>query len=402
MSTFEYQPQPNPERERLQRWRLILGGEAADALGVGLTQDLETIDAALARLYSLEESGPAGNKASRRGGSGRSIPSVARWLGDIRSYFPTALVQMMQHDAMERLHLRELLLEPEMLETAVPDVNLVANLMALGGVIPQRTRETARVVVRKVVDELMKKLEAPMRSAITGALDRSARNRRPRLAEINWDRTIRANLRHYQCDYHTIIPETLIGFGRKARRTQREIILCIDQSGSMANSIVYSSIFGAVMASLPAVATRLILFDTSVVDMTDQLSDPLEVLFGVQLGGGTDINRAVSYGQSLIRSPRDTIFVLISDLFEGGVREHLLRRMAELLAGGSQVVVLLALSDEGAPAYDRDLASELADLGVPSFACTPDVFPDLMAAAIRREDINLFAATRGILTSRGN
>ena len=179
-----------------------------------------------------------------------------------------------------------------------PDVHMVADLISLGSVIPQNTKETARIVVRKVVDDLMSRLEEPMRSAVSGALDRSQRNRRPRHSEIDWNRTIRANLRHWQPDYRTIVPETLVGYGRKVRRPQREVILCIDQSGSMANSVVYSSIFGAVMASLPAVATRLVVFDTAVVDLTDKLSDPVDVLFGVQLGGGTDINRAVGYCQA--------------------------------------------------------------------------------------------------------
>ncbi len=196
-----------------------------------------------------------------------------------------------------------------------------------------------------------------------------------------------------------MIPETLHGFGRKARRPQREVVLCIDQSGSMANSVVYSSIFGAVLASLPAVSTKLVVFDTAVVDMTEQLDDPVDLLFGVQLGGGTDINGAVAYCQSLIREPRNTIFVLISDLYEGGVEPQLLRRAASLVESGVQCVALLALSDEGAPAYDRALAAKLAALGVPSFACTPDAFPGLMAAAIRRDDIGAWAAGQGIVTA---
>ena len=196
------------------------------------------------------------------------------------------------------------------------------------------------------------------------------------------------------------VPEQLIGYGRKSRSPQREVVLCIDQSGSMAASVVYSSIFGAVMASLPAVATKLVVFDTAVVDLTDKLDDPVDVLFGVQLGGGTDINGAVGYCQSIIREPANTILVLISDLYEGGVEANLLRRAAELVASGVQFITLLALSDEGAPSYDRALAAKLAALGVPSFACTPDAFPGLMAAAIRKEDINAWAAGQGLLATR--
>ena len=388
---------PLSQEDRLRRWRLVLGSEAATSCGA-LTGRAAELDQALAALY--EADGPGGLQArERRGGRGGSSPSVARWLGDIRKYFPSSVVQVLQRDAMERLNLRDMLLQPEMLERVQPDVHLVANLMALSHVIPAGTKDTARMVVRRVVDDLMKRLEDPMRSAVSGALDRSQRNRRPRHAEIDWNRTIRANLRHWQPDLRTVVPETLVGFGRKARRPQREVVLCIDQSGSMANSVVYASIFGAVLASLPAVATKLVVFDTAIVDLTEQLDDPVDVLFGVQLGGGTDINGAVGYCQSLIKEPRNTIFVLISDLYEGGVEANLLRRAAELVDSGVQFITLLALSDEGAPAYDHALAAKLAALGVPSFACTPDAFPQLMAAAIRRDDINAWAATQGLVTS---
>jgi len=388
--------------ERLRRWRLLLGGSAADGTGCSLQgADIE-IDRALASLYEpgAEGSDDLTKTRQRKGGSGPSQPGVARWLGDIRQYFPSTVVRVMQKDALERLKLNRLLLEPEMLEAIEPDVYLVANLLALRGVMPASTKETARLVVRKVVDELMRRLQEPLRSAVTGALNRAERNRRPRFAEMDWPRTIRANLRHYQSDYQTIVPETRIGFGRKRQRTQRQVILCIDQSGSMAASIVFSSICGAVMASLPAVKTHLVVFDTAVVDLTDHLDDPVELLFGAQLGGGTDINRAVGYCQSLIQEPANTILVLISDLFEGGVAENLLRRANTLVQSGVQFIALLALSDSGAPAYDRDLATQLALLDVPSFACTPDLFPDLMAAAIKREDIAQWAAQHELITAR--
>ncbi|MDQ0073764.1 Mg-chelatase subunit ChlD [Variovorax boronicumulans] len=387
-----------PPTDRLQRWRLVLGSEANASCGA-VEGRVREIDQALAALYEADGRRGLG-QGGQRGGRGDSAPSVARWLGDIRKYFPSQVVQVMQRDAMERLNLRQMLLQPEMLESAQPDVHLVANLVALASVIPAGTKDTARAVVRKVVDELMKKLEEPMRSAVSGALNRSQRNRRPRHSEIDWNRTIRANLRHWQPEYRTVVPQTLVGYGRKARQPQREVILCIDQSGSMAASVVYSSIFGAVMASLPAVATKLVVFDTAVVDMTEQLQDPVDLLFGVQLGGGTDINGAVGYCQSLVREPRNTILILISDLYEGGVEDNLLRRANELVEAGVQFIALLALSDEGAPAYDRDLASKLAALGVPSFACTPDAFPGLMAAAIKREDVATWAAGQGLKTSR--
>jgi len=378
------------KEEQLRRWRLILGGNAADGTSASLDGAMLAMDKALSALYDAD---------NRKGGLGGSAPNVARWLGDIREYFPTSVVRVMQQDALERLNLKRLLLEPELLEAVEPDVHLVSTLMSLGHVIPAKTRETARLVVGKVVDELLKKLADSMRQSVSGALNRALRNRRPKHRDIDWPRTIRANLKNYQPQYRTVIPETLIGYGRRRHSIQREVILAIDQSGSMANSVVYSSVFGAVMASLPMVKTHLVAFDTSVVDLTEELQDPVELLFGVQLGGGTDINQALAYCQDLVRVPSDTILVLISDLYEGGIREEFLKRMHALLSAGVQVIVLLALSDEGRPAYDQEIAAALSALGIPAFACTPDLFPDLMAAAIGRQSISQWAAAHDVVTT---
>ncbi|HKE95049.1 MAG TPA: VWA domain-containing protein [Povalibacter sp.] len=368
--------------EATRRWRLILGGNEADGTGMSLTAADVHLDNALQALYDSD----------RRGGLGSSAPNVARWLGDIREYFPASVVQVMQRDAIERLDMTRLLMEPEMLESLQPDVHLVADLIALSGSIPAKTRDTARAVVRKVVEALMAKLSEPTRQAVNGAINRAARNRRPKHNDIDWPRTIRANLRHYQPEYQTIVPEVRIGFGRR-RQSMRHIVLCIDQSGSMAASVVYSAIFGAVLATLPAVTTSLVVFDTAVVDLTEELDDPIDLLFSTRLGGGTDINRAVAYCQQLVRAPHETIFVLISDLYEGGVEAEFMKRAASMVASGIQFVTLLALSDEGSPSYNAQLAAQLATLGVPAFACTPDRFPELMAAAIQRADLRDFAAT---------
>jgi Mg-chelatase subunit ChlD len=373
------------DAQRLRRWRLVLGGDD-DGTGAALDGRDLAIDQALSALYNAEPDAP------RTAGLGASAPRVARWLGDIRAYFPASVVRVMQTDALERLNLRQMLLEPEMLDGVEPDVHLVATLMSLSGVIPQKSRDAARRVIRKVVDELMKRLEQQTRQAVRGALNRAARTSRPRHADIDWRRTIMANLKHYQPDYGTIIPERRIGYGRSQQVQRRDIILCMDQSGSMATSVVYAGVFAGALASIPAVRTRVVAFDTSVVDLTDKADDPVDILFGVQLGGGTDINRAVAYCQGLITRPRDTVFVLITDLYEGGDAKHLTQRIAAMIASGVNFVVLLALNDDGKPAYSHDLAAQLAALGAPAFACTPDRFPDLMAAAIERRDLRQWAA----------
>jgi hypothetical protein len=386
------------EDDRLRRWRMVLGDTAdpdtPDATGVELTGQDVAVDAALAALYQ----GEAGGGAGRRGaGLGASTPRVARWLGDIRRYFPSSVVQVMQRDAVDRLGLTRMLLEPELLGSVEPDVHLVGTLLALNAVLPERTRQTAREVVGRVLTLLEQRLADRTRATISGALNRADRTRRPRARDIDWDRTIRANLRHYSPELRTIIPERLVGHSRRQQGVRREVILAIDQSGSMAESVVYAGLFGAVLASMRSLRTRLVAFDTAVVDLTDELGDPVDVLFGMQLGGGTDINRAVAYCQGLVTRPADTLLVLLSDLFEGGVRDELLRRVRDLVESGVTVVVLLALADSGHPAYDQDNVIALTELGVPAFACTPDLFPDVMAAAIKGDDLGRWAATHDLV-----
>ena len=389
------------DAERLRRWRLVLGA-GGDNLDVQLGDRDAAIDGALSALYdpSAVDGKGTGKSATRSGGLGGSNPNIARWLGDIRTYFPSSVVRVMQKDALDRLNLRQMLLEPELLATVDPDVNLVATLISLRSVLPAKTMETARMVVRKVVEDLEKRLANPLRQAVNGSLNRSQRNRRPRHNEIDWHRTIRANLKHYQADLNTVVPETLIGYGRK-RSALRDIVLCIDQSGSMASSVVYASVFGAVLASLPAVSTRMVVFDTAVVDLSDQMNDPVDLLFGVQLGGGTDIHRALTYCQGQIRRPQETILVLISDLFEGGNKAELLKRAASIVASGVTCVALLALSDSGKPGYDHEMAAKFAGMGIPAFACTPDLFPDMMAAAIQGQDLGEWASGQGIPAAWG-
>ncbi|MFE2060403.1 VWA domain-containing protein [Streptomyces sp. NPDC059446] len=377
--------------ERLRRWRMVLGADGGERTGRELTGRDAAMDGALTALY---DGGPPGGRggAERSAGLGASAPAMARWLGDIRTYFPSSVVQVMQRDAIERLGLAALLLEPEMLEAVEPDVHLVGTLLSLGKAMPETTRETARAVVRTVVEDLERRLATRTRATLTGALDRSARSRRPRHRDIDWDRTIRANLKHHVPrpggeGSGTVVPERLVGYGRADRSVRKEVILCVDQSASMAASVVHAAVFGAVLASMRTVSTRLVVFDTAVVDLTDQLDDPVDVLFGTQLGGGTDINRALAYCQSRITRPADTVVVLISDLHEGGIRDEMVGRAAAMTASGVRFVTLLALSDEGAPSYDRAHAAALAELGAPAFACTPDLFPEVMAAAIEKRPL---------------
>lgn len=376
--------------DRRRRWRLVLGGPAQPALG-----DLAAGDAHIDQLLDVLYDGAA---ESRRGGLGASAPRVARWLADIRRQFPRPVVKVLQRDAVERLDLVQLLAEPEVLEDLTPDVHLAATLLALRDALPERALASARRVVADVVEEVRRQLQMPAVRDLLGAVDRSARGRRPRrTAEVDWGRTIRANLRWWSPELGTVVPERLVGYARRRQGVRKHVVIALDTSASMADSVVYASILASVLAGVPSLSTRLLAFDTSQADLSAHLDDAVATLFGVQLGGGTDINRAVAVCEGWIASPRDTVLVLVSDLFEGGDASDLLRRMRRLVEGGVAVVALLALSDAGAPAHDHDLAAALATLGCPAFACTPDRFAPLVAAALEGRDLARWAHGEGLV-----
>ena len=363
-------------KDHLRKWRLILGQKADPGETVAMNEEMQGMDGVLEELYDADE--------DRRGGLGSSNPKINRWLGDIRRYFPTDVVQLLQRDALERLDLEQMLLEPELLEAVTPDVHLVATLLSLKKLLPEKTRDTARQVVEKVVRELEKELRLPLEQAVRGALRQHERNRRPKHTEIDWHQTIRVNLKHYQEELNTVIPEQLRGHGRRGQ-SLKHVILLVDQSGSMAASVIHASVCGAVLASLRSIKTHFVAFDTAVVDLTADLHDPVDLLFGTQLGGGTDISKALGYAQGLVTQPRDTIVVLISDMYEGGQAKVLLQRAAQLKHSGVTLIGLLALSDEGKPAFDKETAAQLRALDIPVFGCTPGQFATVMGKAIRGE-----------------
>ena len=380
---------PEEESERLRRWRLVLG-KNAELSQARLEGDYAAMDGALEQLYGGDQNG-----FNRAGGLGRSVPRVARWLGDIKKYFPQSVVRVVQKDAFDRIGARYLLSDPDFLNSVEVDVHLVATLISLASVIPEETRSTARAVVRKLVDDVTKRIRAKTVSAVRGAISRALRANRPRSGELDFDRTIRLNLKNWDPDRKRLIVDRLAGYGHK-RRSLFDVVLCVDQSGSMASSVVYSSIFAATLASLPSLSTRLLLFNTSVVDMTPKLGDPVDVLFGAQLGGGTEIGQALKYCRSIITRPNRTVLILISDLYEGGAPNVMLSVAQELAAAGVKEICLLALDDEGAPGYDHENASMFSTLGAPTFACTPDLFPEMIAAALNGRDVSSWAAGAGL------
>jgi hypothetical protein len=389
--------------EQLLRWRLILGKGAEESLGqmgsCALTGELSELDEALEAIYSGDEMEKADWSADPSHGphgavKGRTMPKVAKWLDQIRNFFPRDVVVVLQKDAIERKGLKQLLLEPEIMANVEPSLDLASTVLAMKNMVPEKAKSAARELVRKVVEDIRKRLESQFTQAIRGALQRNRHSPFRSLPNLDWPRTIRQNIRNYQPDLRTIIPERLSFFSRQQRQNQWNIIIAMDQSGSMATSLIYGGIMGAILASIGAVETHVVAFNhEDVVDLTEHCSDPVDLLFGVQLGGAEDYWKATSYCERFMHTPAKTLYVLLADLWDTSPNtSRFIRKMEHVLESGVKAIGLLAISDQGVPSHNEQLASKLAAMGMPCFGCTPDHLPELLAGVLRGADLNQLAS----------
>lgn len=375
----------------LKRWRLILGEEAEDTLngmgGAALSAEELLMDSALSQIYG------AGSGSSQSGGKGagkgKSSPNMSRWLGDLRALFAPMEVRVIQNDAINRCGMKQLLFEPEMLDTLEPDISTASLLLTLKDQIPTKAKENARNYIAKIVEDINRRLSDDVKRSVTAALNRREHSPIPSAAALDYKLTIRRNLRCYDAERKLLLPEKFYFFERASKSGSRTVILDIDQSGSMGESVIYSSIIGCILASMSSLKTHIVAFDTQVNDLTEKCSDPVDLLYGIQLGGGTDIEKSVAYCQNLVEQPDKTTMFIVTDLYEGGNRAGLLRRLGELKESGVNIVVLLAISDSGAPSFDSQLAGRVAELDIPCFACPPEKLPELLEQALKRRKISL-------------
>ena len=380
--------------DRIKRWRLILGEESEagfSAMGdTSLSVEQDLMDQALAAIYDNTSSG--GGFGARGAGKGPSAPVVSKWLGDVRSLFDKELVSIIQADAMERCGLKQLMFEPELLEKLEPDLNLASMMLTLKDQIPKRSKEQVRSFIERIVEEINRLLADDIRRAVTAAVDRRRHSPIPSAAALDYKETIRRNLKNYNPDLKKLVPERFYFYDRTSKNISNRytVILDVDQGGSMGESVIYSSVISCILASLRSLKTHIVAFDTNVVDLTEKCDDPVDLLFGFQLGGGTDIEKSVAYCQQLIDTPKKTLFFLISDLMEGGSRAGLLRRLGEMKDSGVSVICLLAIADGGRPYYDEQIAGRIASMGIPCFACNPQKVPQLLERALKGQDLNVF------------
>ena len=393
--------------EQLARWRLILGKDSHESLcklhagGCQLSAEQIEMDEALGAIYGCDDDEEITRAqwekprdgAPHGGAKGRSTPKVARWLDQIRNFFPKDVVVLLQQDAIERRGLKELLFEPELMARVEPSLDLAATILQLKNLVPEKAKDAARDLVRRVVEEWRKRLVSRFAQAVRGALHRNQHTAFRSMPNLDWPRTIRQNLKNYNPDLKALIPENISFFRRRNRQNEWNVIIAMDQSGSMATSLIYGGVMGAILASMPAVETHVVAFNhEDVVDLTELCADPVDLLFGVQLGGAEDYWKATCYCEQFMHTPAKTLYIVLGDLHDTSPNENrFVKKMEFLLESGLKAVGLLAISDQGEPSHNERLAERLAKLGMPCFGCVPDRLPDLLAAVLKGTDLRQFA-----------
>ncbi|MBK1721271.1 VWA domain-containing protein [Thiocystis violacea] len=392
--------------ELLRRWRLILGPAAEETLGSGFGSGSGAEDAAAAsagqarplladrdrqrdalleHLYGREHAQRVfESTGARRAGQTSSGLSVPRWLAGVRALFPQSTAETLQRQALERYGMRELLVDPRVLRQAPADLDTVRLLIQFRALLSDQAMGEARRLIRTVVAALDERLARRARNSILGPRLRQEHGGARMLANLDWATTLRRNLKHYQPELGVVIPERLWFWRRQRRQLSWDLILLVDQSGSMLSSVIHSAVLAAVFHGLRVLRTRLVLFDTRVVDVSERIGDPVEVLLGVQLGGGTDIAAAMDYARGKVETPRRTLIVLISDFYEGGNPAALVELTARLHQSGVALLGLAALDERGTPDYDRPFAARLAAAGMEIGAMTPDRLADWVGEAMAR------------------
>jgi Mg-chelatase subunit ChlD len=365
----------------LQRWRLVLGRPADELTGgAGLGGAAAARDAALDWLYQRD--GDLDRRGIRRGGDEASVLTTVDWLDDIHRLFPRETIERLERDAVERYEITDVVTDPAVLERIEPNATLLKAVLRTKHLMNPQVLALARRIVEAVVRRLVEQLATEVRQAFGGARSRTP-SRRARVADFDVRRTIRENLRHYQPDERRVLVERALFRSRTRRHLDRwQVVLVVDQSGSMAGSVIHSAVTAACLWGLPGVQTHLVAFDTAVVDLTADVDDPVELLMKVQLGGGTDIARAVDYAAQLIEQPRRAIVAVVTDFYEGGDPARLVRTVKGLVEQGTHVLGLAALDEDANPSFDRDLAQRLADVGAHVGAMTPGELAGFVAERI--------------------
>lgn len=358
--------------ETANRWRLILGDFAESHLPLN-PQDQE-LDGALYFLYNREYGDEQGMREENnsRAGRGGSMLTVPGWLKRVKKLFPQKTVEIMQKQALDKYNLTQLLTDESVLRQMEPNMNLLKNILSFRNLMPDNVKKLAYSIVEQVIKDLQKKLEIQVRRTFYGRKLPMSNSNYKIARNFDFKQTIRKNMKNYNQEFGTVIPERLY-FNQNIRRYNPwHVIVLVDESGSMLESVIYSAVMASIFAKMPFLSVKLVIFDTSVVDLSDHIDDPVTTLMKVQLGGGTDIHQALEYSKKIISEPQKTIVVLVSDLYDGSNYNYMFRSCKDILEAGSRLFILPALDYSSTPCYDKRAAKHLATLGADVAAITPE------------------------------
>jgi Mg-chelatase subunit ChlD len=371
----------------MTRWRLVLGRFAENAMPNCLNGQGSRVDAALDYLYGREYRGRGmrdGNGENRAGGSEASQITIPDWLNEVRELFPRETVEVIEHHALDRYGMADLVTDPQVLERLEPNYDLLKTLLTFKSMMRGEVLEMARRLIRQIVEDLKRRLEADVRRVLWGKLNRFQHSPLRVAQNFDWRRTVRANLKNYDPEERRIVLQDLFFFSRVERHLPWHVVLCIDQSGSMTDSVIHSAVMAGILAGLPSLKVSMVVFDTAVVDLSGYVDDPAEALMSVQLGGGTDIAKALTYCETLVENPHRTVVVLVTDFYEGGSPQQLVATVKHLCETGAKVIGLAALDSTAAPSYDRQMAERLAAAGADIAALTPLQLAEWLMKVIRK------------------
>lgn len=374
------------QTETLNKWRLILGKNSEQHISFGgdaqETGLYESMESTLDFLYGMEH-GDDVLRSDRHGGLEASMPHAAQWIEKVRRLFPKRTVEILEKQALDHFGLTELITDKKVLSKMQPNMDLLKTVLQYKNLMKSDVLNEARRVIRTVVDELTEKLNSDIRRSLLGKLNRNMPSSVKSMRNLDVRKTIRHNLKNYDKENDRIVLKNVYFSSRTKRYNKWRVIIAVDESGSMLDSVIYSAVMAGIFAKLPMIETKLVIFDTSVVDLSGYADDPVEVLMGVQLGGGTDINNALSYCETLCSNPYETIYVVVTDLYEGGSTGHLLKTCSDIITSGSRLVILTALDRDANPAYDVNLGQKIADMGAFVGAMTPEQLGDHIGKMIR-------------------
>lgn len=371
------------EQELLNRWRLVLGKYASQQISFSADQlKYMEMEEVLDYLYSREYGDEQEIRKDRSGGSQDSQLTIPSWISKMKKLFPKQTVEIMERHALEKYNMTELLTDPDVLRKLEPNQELLKTILSLKHMMKGEVLELAREIVRKVAEEITRKLEQDLQKSFFGKINRNTSSPVRSARNLDIKKTIRMNLKNYDTQNEQLVLKQVYFNSRMKKYNQWRVIICVDESGSMLDSVIHSAVMAGIFARLPMMDTRLVIFDTNVVDLSGYVSDPVEALMSIQLGGGTNIAGALSYCESLIELPHRTMVVLVSDLYEGGGYQNLYRVSKGIIESGAKLVALTALDSAANPNYDKNAAAMLADMGASVGAMTPQELAEFIGRII--------------------